>query len=1020
MPDLVTAPSPPPTATVAAAIILDADFTVPDGTILYATTLPGLIGSTLAYTGDLDLYNFGVIWNANNGEAVVLQTWNWNWIHNDGLIVASSATFQAATIDVMSGFNGGIVNSGGIYAIASTYAGTIEHWSGHALIQNSGTIAARANGGARTIMAWNGGFIVNEESGSILAQADFAHAIEMYHGHWAMSGFVLPDASVVNHGLIEAQSESDEPSVAIVAENFWFESIGIDNAGTIRADIAILSTFGFATTPQDARQFVINRGSGLISGDIYLSLGNDLLTNYGQIAGDIDLGDDTDILINAGTITGTVVLGEGTDLYDGLGGIQSGTVFGGGGADLLVGTMGADTLDGGAGNDILLGGSGDTLTGGDGRDIFRFESTGNVSIEDFVSGTDVIDLRALSATNVTISGSTVSVTTASGTLTIQVAGGVSQSDLIKNGAGTAVGTNGDDALIAVAGGSTLNGGQGLDLLLGGAGADHLNGGEGPDLMVGGAGDDTYYVDTDIDAGGDGVADRVVERAGGGIDTVHSSVSFTLEANVERLVLTGDWSIDGAGNELDNIITGNFMSNNLSGGAGNDRLIGGDAGDVFRGGSGLDSFEGTLAEVNGDTILDMEHGDSIWITDASFAGFSLTYTHGYLTYTGGTIAIDAAAPGMFVAQAAAGGGVRIDFVAPAPVDDFNGDGRSDVLWRQSNGFIMDWLSQPNGGFVSNHGQASWLDSSWSVRDTGDFNGDNREDVLFRQTGGLIMDWLGQSNGSFASNYANAGWLDPAWQLVGVADFNGDHRDDLLLRHGDGLVMSWLGRTDGGFTNNYANAAWLDSSWQLLGTGDFNGDGVEDILWRQTSGLVMAWICFDNGTFSTANIVNAAWVNPSWQMIGTGDFNGDGRDDLLFRQSNGLLMNMLGHPIGSFNDNYAKHQWLNPEWQLADTGDYNNDGRDDLLWRNANGTVMTWLGQADGGYTNNYANVGWLDSNWALANSGDYDGDGREDLLFRHASGIVMNWLGQENGSFANNYANGNWIDPGWSIQNDDLL
>src|SRR4030095_16740475 len=93
-----------------------------------------------------------------------------------------------------------------------------------------------------------------------------------------------------------------------------------------------------------------------------------------------------------------------------------------------------------------------------------------------------------------------------------------------------------------------------------------SGGGGADTLRGGAGDDTYIVDQS--------GDVVSELAGEGRDTVKSSTSYTLGANVENLVLTGSAAGKLLGNGLENSITGNSAGDFLSGGPGNDRLMGG--------------------------------------------------------------------------------------------------------------------------------------------------------------------------------------------------------------------------------------------------------------------------------------------------------------------------------------------------------------------------------------------------------------------------------------------------------------
>ena len=91
-------------------------------------------------------------------------------------------------------------------------------------------------------------------------------------------------------------------------------------------------------------------------------------------------------------------------------------------------------------------------------------------------------------------------------------------------------------------------------------------------MVGGAGNDTYVVDS--------TGDSVTEAAAGGTDTVESSITYTLGAEVENLVLTGTNAINGSGNALNNSLTGNTAANRLDGGAGADAMAGGAGNDTY--------------------------------------------------------------------------------------------------------------------------------------------------------------------------------------------------------------------------------------------------------------------------------------------------------------------------------------------------------------------------------------------------------------------------------------------------------
>ena len=118
----------------------------------------------------------------------------------------------------------------------------------------------------------------------------------------------------------------------------------------------------------------------------------------------------------------------------------------------------------------------------------------------------------------------------------------------------------------------LKTGSGKDDLTGGKGNDTLNGGTGADILIGLKGNDTYVVDN--------TGDIIIENLNSGIDTVESSISWTLKANLENLTLTGTTAINGTGNNLNNTIVGNSANNIINGTAGIDTLTGGAGNDTF--------------------------------------------------------------------------------------------------------------------------------------------------------------------------------------------------------------------------------------------------------------------------------------------------------------------------------------------------------------------------------------------------------------------------------------------------------
>ncbi|MBL1208558.1 calcium-binding protein [Geminocystis sp. GBBB08] len=267
---------------------------------------------------------------------------------------------------------------------------------------------------------------------------------------------------------------------------------------------------------------------------------------------------------------------SGIELFNIKGTSGGDMLYGGSGNDTLIGNNGNDLIESGAGNDILDGGSGtDSLKGGKGNDTY-VNPTGDAITELVAEGIDIVESNATFTLNTTALANVENLTL-TGTTAINGTGNAQKNYILGNSA--------NNILSGLGGNDILDGGDGNDSLDGSTGNDILDGGIGNDTLVGGTGNDTYIVD----ATGDVVTETLTTATE--IDTVQSSITYTLSANVENLILTGTTAINGTGNALSNLIIGNSGANTLSGGDGNDTLDGGGGGgkDTLVGGVGNDIY-----------------------------------------------------------------------------------------------------------------------------------------------------------------------------------------------------------------------------------------------------------------------------------------------------------------------------------------------------------------------------------------------------------------------------------------------
>ena len=181
----------------------------------------------------------------------------------------------------------------------------------------------------------------------------------------------------------------------------------------------------------------------------------------------------------------------------------------------------------------------------------------------------------------------------------------------------------------------------------------------------------------------------------------------------------------------------------------------------------------------------------------------------------------------------------------------------------------------------------------------------------------------------------------WLWAGNADFNGDGRADNLFRNavtGENLV--WYLDASGARTGSAnLSIATVDPSWSIAGVGDFNADGRADVLWRnQDAALTSLWTM--NGVTATSTNLLSVQAGAQWQIDGVGDFNGDGKSDILWRDPTTGLTSIWQMNGATATATTLLSASAPVGWTVGAVGDFTGDGKADIAWLTSSGTTELW--------------------------------------------------------------------------------
>jgi RHS repeat-associated protein len=362
-----------------------------------------------------------------------------------------------------------------------------------------------------------------------------------------------------------------------------------------------------------------------------------------------------------------------------------------------------------------------------------------------------------------------------------------------------------------------------------------------------------------------------------------------------------------------------------------------------------------------------------------------------------------------------------------IGDFDGDGRSDLFWRhgRSGDLTLDFVRA--GGTVTSQTVSPETTTSSHLAGVGDLNGDHKADLVWRdETNGALSARL--MNGATAIISGTIVASTPLESVVaGIGDLDGDGRSDLVSydrRTGEvhGRLMSGLTiLTEGTITTE------PNTQWRVVALGDCDGDGKADLIWRnRTTGATGIQLMSTGLTAQTRVAVNVD-TDTRWQLAGTGDADGDGKADLLWRNraTGAVRVDLVnGTQIASSATVYTEPDTA---WSISTPAsasssqqaarfDFAADGTSDLIWRHSPAPADIALWEMKGPTVLDGGTVATLaDTNQRIQTAGDFKGDGTSDLLWRN---VATNWISiweMKGRTIISGHTLALLNDPNWQVQ-----
>jgi hypothetical protein len=314
------------------------------------------------------------------------------------------------------------------------------------------------------------------------------------------------------------------------------------------------------------------------------------------------------------------------------------------------------------------------------------------------------------------------------------------------------------------------------------------------------------------------------------------------------------------------------------------------------------------------------------------------------------------------------------------DDFSNTGFGDILIRNaSDGELQLWNStdhNPNSTYTFSAQVLSAVPTGWTLETVGDYNEDGKVDLVWQNSStGEVDIWNSTSGSSVGFTYESIAVVPSVWALQqSAADFNGDGLADLVWRNtSTGELDIWNSNSANIPEVNINDEQFMTQglgivplSWTIQEFGDFSNNGRADIIWRNSdTNEVDIWTSVvsltDTISFNTQEL---AVVPSVWSIVGAGDFDGNGADGLVWRNTSTGEVDVWSFSGGGAVSVTTQEVAVVPlDWTLVAVADYNGDGKADMLWQNTTtGALDAWLSKAGPGISYTYQEISGLSPSW----------------------------------------------------------